>query len=32
MGFPGGLMVKSLTANVGDIGDADLIPGSGKIP
>ena len=31
-GFPGGSVLKNLPANVGDIGDTDFIPGSGKIP
>ena len=29
-GFPGGSVVKTPTANAGDIGDAGLIPGSGR--
>ena len=29
MGFPGGLEVKNLPANAGDL---DLIPGSGRAP
>ena len=29
IGFPGGSMVKNLPANVGDV---DLIPGSGRSP
>ena len=32
MGFPGGSVVKNLPANVGDSGDSDSIPGSGKSP
>ena len=31
-GFPGGSVVQNLPANAGDAGDADLIPGSVKIP
>ena len=31
-GFPGGGVVKSLPANVGDTRDTDSIPGSGKSP
>ena len=31
-GFPGGLVVKNPPANVGDGGDAGLIPGLGKYP
>ena len=30
MGFPGGTMVKNLTANAGDLRDAALIPGMGR--
>ena len=30
-GFPGGSVVKNPPANIGDTGDAGLIPGSGKI-
>ena len=26
-GFPGGLLVKTLPANAGDVSDAELIPG-----
>ena len=29
-GFPGGSVVKSLTANAGDAGDMGSIPGSGR--
>ena len=29
-GFPGGALVKNLPASVGDTGDLDLIPGSGR--
>ena len=32
MGFPGGLVVKNLPANAGDIRDADSIPGSETAP
>ena len=32
IGFPGGSEVKNLPANAGDIGDRDLIPGSGRSP
>ena len=32
MDFPGGSVVKNLTANAGDTGDTDLIPGLGKSP
>ena len=31
-GFPGGSVVQNLPSNAGDAGDADLIPGSVKIP
>jgi len=31
-GFPGGSVVKKPPAHAGDIGDMDLIPGSGKSP
>ena len=30
--FPVALVVKSLSANAGDIRDTDLIPGSGRSP
>ena len=30
--FPGGSMVKNLSANAGDTRDADLISGSGRCP
>ena len=30
LGFPGGLVVKNLPANIGDTGDVRLIPGSGR--
>ena len=30
MSFPGGLVVKNLPANAGDIGDTGLIPESGR--
>ena len=29
-GFPGGVVVKNLLANAGDLRDASLIPGSGR--
>ena len=32
MGFPDGLAGKESTYNAGDIGDTDLIPGSGRFP
>ena len=32
MGFRGGSVVKNLPANAGDVGDAGLIPGSGRSP
>ena len=32
MGFPGGSVVKTLSANAGDVGDVSLIPGSGRSP
>ena len=32
MGFPDGTLVKNPHANAGDTGDADLIPGSGRVP
>ena len=32
LGFPGGSMLKTLPANAGDVGDAGLIPGSGRSP
>ena len=32
MGFPDGLAGKEATYNAGDIGDTDLIPGSGRFP
>ena len=32
MGFPGGAVVKNLSANTGDIGDTGLIPELGRIP
>ena len=31
-GFPGGSVVKNRSANAGDAGDVDLIPGSGRSP
>ena len=31
-GFPGGAVVKNLPANAGDLGDVNLIPGSGMLP
>ena len=31
-GFPGGLVVKNLPANAGDIKDMGLIPGLGRFP
>ena len=31
-GFPGGAAVKNLPANAGDLGDVNLIPGSGILP
>ena len=31
-GFPGGAVVKNLPANAGDLGDVNLIPGSGILP
>ena len=31
-GFPGGAAVKNLPANSGDLGDVNLIPGSGISP
>ena len=31
-GLPGNSVVKNLPANVGDIRDMDLIPGSGRSP
>ena len=31
-GFPGGLVVKNLSANAGDAGDVDSISGSGRSP
>ena len=31
-GFPGGSVVKNLSANAGDTGDSGLIPGSGRSP
>ena len=30
MGFPGGLVVKNLPANAGDVRDTGLIHGSGR--
>ena len=30
--FPGDSVVKTLSANAGDTGDSDLIPGSGRSP
>ena len=30
--FPGGSVLKNLPANAGDVGDAGLIPGSGRCP
>ena len=32
MGFPGGTVVKNLSANAGDARHAGSIPGSGKSP
>ena len=32
MGFPGGAVLKNMPANVGDVGDTGLIPGSGRSP
>ena len=32
MGFPGGRVVKNLSANAGDARDAGSIPGSGRSP
>ena len=32
LGFLSGSVVKSLPSNAGDIGDTDLIPGSGRSP
>ena len=32
MGFPGGRIVKNLSANAGDARDMGLIPGSGRSP
>ena len=32
LGFPGGSVLKNLPANAGDVGDAGLIPGSGRSP
>ena len=32
MGFLGGVVVKNLPANAGDIRDMDSIPGSGRFP
>ena len=32
VGFPGGSVVKNLSANAGDIRDMDLIPGLGRYP
>ena len=32
MDFPGGSVVKNLSANSGDAGEAGLIPGSGRSP
>ena len=32
MGFPGGTVVKNLSANAGDPRDAGLIPGLGRCP
>ena len=32
MSLPGGSVVKNLSASTGDVGDADLIPGSGRSP
>ena len=31
-GFPGGLVIKNLPANAGDIKDMGLIPGLGRFP
>ena len=32
LGFPGGLVVKNLPANAGDVRDAGSIPDSGRFP
>ena len=32
MGFPGGMVVKNLHANAGDIGEAELVPNLGRSP
>ena len=32
LGFPGGLAVKNLPANIADTGDKGSIPGSGRSP
>ena len=32
MGFPTGLVIKSLLGNAGDTGDSGSIPGSGRSP
>ena len=32
LGFPGDSVVKNLPANVGDVRDTGLIPGSGRSP
>ena len=32
MGFPGGTVVKNVSANAGDARDTGSIPGSGKSP
>ena len=32
MNFPGGAVVKNLSANAGDTGDVSLIRGSGRSP
>ena len=32
VGFPGGVVVKNMLANAGDIRDAGLISGSGRSP
>ena len=32
MGFPGGTVVKNVSANAGDARDRGSIPGSGKSP
>ena len=32
LGFPGGSVVKNVSANAGATGDSDSIPGSGRSP